>query len=329
MPRHVSVVPYNRFMLSLQTRISVGRSEATVTKIMSNLRTIHELITHTRTPFNDLDFLNDYTKVQTEMKSYTLRSYKTYIASAVSALSLYPEKKDICELYRVHHTSLKASVDTEDDSNIKTAKQEEKMCPFSDLVKARDAMKEKISPYLSPCTIKQYQDVQSYMVLCMATMCDTVLRNQELCKMVVCKTWDKNVSKDRNYFLCEYGIMELYVYKTFSTYGKMVIPLSSELNEILLDCLSMSPYPFKEGHPFLVNQNGSALTLGGGIQRLYEKAGLSVCPTIVRNIIATERSAEELESLKQLQQNAKDFGHSVEQHVRYVRKSLTPDPATA
>lgn len=320
MPRLVKKIQYSPFMTKLEEDVTQGRKPATVKRIMGNLRCIHELVTGSTSPFESLDFLDDYTRVKEVMKDYTLRSFKTYVSSAIVALNIR-ENEATCRIYREAHIGLKDKVDEEDDSNVKTEKQESKMVPYEDLVKARDAMAVKIAALSCPCNKKQYQEVQAYMLLCITTMCDAVLRNQELCKMVIRRNWVKDPPTDRNYFLEYYNIMELYVYKTAQVYGKMVIVISPDLSDILKDCMSRRPtcYDHGEDIPFFVNQNGTALTEGGGIQRLYELAGLDVSPTIIRNIIATKRSGDEVEVIRKVQENAKLFGHSVDQHIKYCR----------
>ena len=324
MPRSPLLIRMSRFMIALENRLKEGRSEATVTKIMSNLRTMHAKMIDAVAPFDSLAFLDDPVALRAKMPEYTTRSYKTYISSAISALDAMGGHEALVDRYRTIHKDLKDVVDEQDDSHEPTAKQAERMVPFSDLVAAREKMRAVVDGFKGVCDKKQYQDVQAYMLLCIATMCSTVMRNQELCKMVVSRKWEKDMPPTCNYFLFEYNIMELHVYKTASTYGKQLIHLSSELGEILCDCLAMRPGGdgFMNGSPMFINQNGLPLTTGGGIQRLYERAGLNISPTIVRNIIATERSGDAVEVVERVQQNARDFGHSVKQHLRYVRKTL-------
>lgn len=324
MPRSPLAVRLSKFMIDLERRLGEGRNAITVSKIMSNLRTVHARVNGVIAPFDSLSFVEDPDKVADAMKDYTIRSYKTYISSIISALTVLGGAEILTERYRKIHSELKETVDTQDDSHAPTEKQETRMIPLTKLVEARDRMKKIVDSYNGTPNKKQYQYVQSYMLLCIVTMCDTVFRNQDLCNMVVRSNWEKDPPATQNYFLWKFNLMEMYVYKTASTYGRQVISLSSELTEILSDCLAMRPacYGPEEDSPFFINQNGQPLTTGGGIQRLYERAGLDLCPTIVRNIIATERSGDAVEAVERVQQNAKNFGHSVKQHMRYVRKTL-------
>jgi hypothetical protein len=303
----------------MESRMLPGRSVATVRKIMSNLRTVSERVTG-RPTFDTLAFLTDCDAVLSCLDGFTPRSIKTYISSAVVACDL-ENMSSVARRYRDIHLSIKNDVDEEDASHVKTAKQSQRMVPFEDLVKARETMRLRVESFGDVCTPKQYQDVQAYMLLCITTMSDAVLRNQELCKMVIRTVWEKDPPQDKNYYLIHYGIMELYVYKTFRCYGRMVIPLSQELRDIIHQCLDLRPlkYDMGEDMPMFINENGKPLTLGGGIQRLYERAGLLVSPTIVRNIIATERSGEDIEAVERVQTNARNFGHSLTTHIKYCR----------
>lgn len=300
--------------------VSDRRNAKTIDKIISNVRTIHYQL-GLEGPMANLDFLHDYEAVRRAMSSYTLRSFKTYVGSAVAALEAVGDQ-EATNVYKQKLKELRAVIDAEDNTNIATEKQESKMVDFVDLVKARDELGKCIDTRPRPLNKKQYQDVQAYMLLCIATMCDTIMRNQELCKMVVAQEIHPDSPKDRNYYLPNYNLMHIYQYKTAHVYGRQVILLSDELNTILKDCLAMRPacYPVSQEYPIMINENGNPLTEAGGLQRLYERAGLAgVSPTIVRNIIATYRSGPILEQAKQIIKNSKDFGHSVVQHLRYIR----------
>jgi hypothetical protein len=306
-------------MESLAARISPGRTPATVRKILSNLRTLSARLGESEC-FDSLDFLQSPPAVVACLETFTLRSRKTYISSAIVACDAF-DRDVLVRTYRDIHTYMRDAVDDEDNSHVKTAKQADRMVPFDDLIKAREAMRLRVESFGDSCTPKQYQDVQAYMLLCITTMGDAVLRNQELCKMVIRNVWERDPPQDKNYFLIQYGIMEMYVYKTFQRYGRSVIALRDDLRDIIVHCLDLRPqrYAMVEDAPFLINENGKPLTLGGGIQRLYERAGLHVSPTIVRNIIATERTGKDVEAIEQAAANARNFAHSLTTHLKYCR----------
>ena len=293
------------------------RKTKTVDKIISNLKSIYYNLGHTG-EFQNLQFLNDFGAVQKAMSAYTLRSFKTYVASAGVALEAMGDSNRSKD-YLQHLKRLRESIDEEDNSNVATAKQAEKMVGYDEIVKARDAMAEKLKSYTKP-NKKQYQDIQAYMLLCFNTMCNTVMRNQEFCKMQIVNEWDPSMSQEVNYYLPKYNLMYIFQYKTAKTYGKQTILLSDELGDILRGCLAKRPpeYGSQHGSPFLIMENGKALTL---LQNLYKRGGLpTVSPTIMRNIMATHRSGPALVAVKNVMENSKDFGHSVSQHLRYIRK---------
>lgn len=293
------------------------RTVKTVNKILSNLKTIHQNL-GLKEPIQDLRFLHDYAKVQHAMSAYTTRSYKTYVSSAAVALQAMGDLEQ-SKIYLQQLKQLRNVIDEEDESNKQTAKQAEKMVSYHKIIEARDRMAQTIQSYTKP-TRKQYQDIQAYMLLCFNTMCNTVMRNQELCKMVVVNEWDPSMSQDVNYYLPKYNLMYIFQYKTAKVYGKITILLSDELNTLLKTHLDLRPpeYGSLYGSPFLIMENGKPLTL---LQNLYKRAGLpTVSPTIMRNIVATHRSGPALEAVKGVLENSKDFGHSIEQHLRYIRK---------
>lgn len=296
------------------------RTAKTIDKIISNLKTIYNNLGNTGA-FQNLQFLNDYAAVQRAMSAYTLRSFKTYVASAGVALQVMGDGKR-AEEYLQQLKQLRGAINEEDNSNIATAKQAEKMVAYDEIVKARDAMAERIKSYTKP-NKKQYQDIQAYMLLCFNTMCNTVMRNQEFCKMLIVNEWHPSMSQEVNYYLPKYNLMYIFQYKTADKYGKITILLSDELGDILKNCLGLRPpeYGTIENSPFLIMENGKALTL---LQNLYKRAGLTtVSPTILRNIVATHRSGPALQAVKTVMDNSKDFGHSMFQHLRYIRNEKT------
>jgi hypothetical protein len=293
------------------------RTPKTVDKIISNLKSIHHNL-GLKDPIQNLDFLQDMKKVQVAMSAYTLRSFKTYVASAGVALQVMGDTTR-SEEYLKYLKQLRGAIDEEDNSNVATPKQAERMVAYEEIVKARDTMAEQIKEYTKPSK-KQYQDIQGYMLLCFNTMCSTVMRNQELCKMLVVDEWNPSMAQDVNYYIPKYNLMYIFQYKTAHKYGKITILLSDELGEVLKTHLALRPpeYGSLYGSPFLIMENGKPLTM---LQNLYKRAGLpTVSPTIMRNIMATHRSGAALEAVKGVIQNSRDFGHSMEQHLRYIRK---------
>ena len=105
--------------------VSDKRTEKTIDKIVGNLYTIYFNMGHKGT-IGNLDFLLEYDAVKNAMSRYTLRSYKTYIGSAV--VSLFAMKQDeLGKQYRQKLKELKDTVDAEDDTNTQTEKQKEHM----------------------------------------------------------------------------------------------------------------------------------------------------------------------------------------------------------
>lgn len=308
----------SEFIEQLKVLLRKGRQEQTVKKIVSNITIVHTNLGYTGNIIN-LDFLLNADAVESCMSKYTTRSYKTYIGSIISVLTVM-NKYEMLETYRKKLRGLKDKIDAEDDSNIATEKQKEKMISYDELVKARDNMGKKIS-HITKATNQEYQDVQAYMLLCIVTMCDKVMRNQELCKMVIVSSSRDIVTKDKNYFVYNENKMYIYVYKTVKNYGLMIANLSEELSKIIKDCLSKRSTKEVLGQPLFIAPGGGPLMVTRGLQRLYARAGLNITPTIVRNILATHRSGAVINDVRKAMKNAQDFGHSIAQHLRYVRFS--------
>jgi hypothetical protein len=301
--------------------VSDKRTEKTIDKIVGNLYTLYFNMDN-KGAIGNLDFLFEYEAVEKAMKGYTLRSYKTYIGSAVVCLFAMGHD-DIGKQYRQKLNEMKETVDAEDDTNTQTEKQKQKMVDFGELCYKREKMKEDIEKMTMPISKTEYQYIQAYMLLCMVTLCDTIFRNQEFCNMAIVNEWKDTLPTDKNYFAYGMNMMYINKYKTAKTYGKLSIVLGTELSERIKDCLSMRPDCYEQlnnGRPFLINLNGESLSMHGGLQRLYKIAGFpTLTPTIVRNIVATHRTGELLPEIRRIEQNARNFGHSFKQHLRYVR----------
>lgn len=308
----------SEFIEQLKPLLGKDRQEQTVKKIISNITTVYKNLGYTGQIVN-LDFLLNADAVERVMSKYTTRSYKTYIGSIVSVLTVL-NKHEMLEMYKKKLKILKDKIDKEDDSNIATEKQADRMISYKELVRVRDEMGAKVS-HITKATNQEYQDVQAYMLLSIVTMCDKVMRNQELCKMVIVSTSKDITTKDKNYFVYNENKMYIYVYKTVKQYGLMIINLTDALSKILKDSLSKRPGNELLGQSLFVAPGGGPLMVTGGLQRLYAKAGLDITPTIVRNILATHRSGTVINDVRKAMKNAQDFGHSITQHLRYVRFS--------
>ncbi len=309
----------NSFMTDLKLRLSATRQPSTVNRMMSNLSTVSRKMTRDRV-FNNLGFLNSLSDIKTLYANEPVRTTKTIIATAISAMDCFPilYSSQLVE-YRTYFKELANRIEAEDASNIKTEKQKRKMVSFQELEKARDSLKVKVEGFGDKPTARQYQDVQAYMLFVMATMMNDITRNMDFCTMVVVPDMPVNEDKDKNYFVSSLGFMIMNKYKTSHKYGRKLIQVGDEVNRILNECLDLRPFPYTNEFPFFVNLNGSAISKAGGLQRLYERSGLDISPTIIRNIVATHRLTSQPFSLERLKQNANAFSHTVEQHIKYVR----------
>jgi len=308
------------FLENLEKKLKTeNRSQTTVRKIMSNIRTMAYHLNVQ--PIKNLDFLENISEIETKMKAYTPRSFKTYLASAFTAL-LATNNVELAQKYKKRMDDIRRNITAEDDSNVATEKQKERMVDFQKLEEQRDYFRKRVEVLKSPITKKEYcLDVQCCMLLCLTTMSEKVLRNQEFCKTIVLSEYSDDLPKDKNYYILSENKMIINIYKTAKQYGPMEYTLSDELGGIVKHCLNLRPkkYPLING-PFFIGQQGNSLSFMGGLQRLYTHAGFpTVTPTIIRNIVATHRTGPVIKEVKKVIETAKDFGHSVVQHVRYVR----------
>jgi hypothetical protein len=309
---------------------------------MSNLRTVHKLVSGTDAPFNDLRFLSDYNTVAEKLSTYTLRSAKTYLSSAIVALHTVPDMSETLTMYQQKFKELAVAVREEDDTNKKTDRQSEKMIRYDELVKVRDRTAEEIKEAIS-IDRQMYNKVQAYMLLCIATMLPETRRTTDYTEMFVYDGFEidktHNDDRTRNYYIPEFSKMVFNVYKNSNTKGQQVVWLPAELNTILRESLDLSPHRqgSHNGTAFLVGATGGPCgNNGGAVQRLFDSVGLTgLSMSIIRNIVATHKDGEKVLRLRELEEsdavkeykqvmvllgtNAKLMCHSTAQHIRYVR----------
>ncbi len=346
MPRPATIVPYTKCMSTLTTKLSEGRKEATVSKIMSNLRTLHKKSGGIGL-FDDLQFLSNYDTIMENMKDTPASSMKTFLSSALCALKTDSEMSDTMIVYQTKFNELCETIKKQEETNEKTEKQEERMVSYQTLMETRDVLRTEIDQLIS-VSKTAYMRIQAYMMLCIATMLPNTRRTGDFCHMFVYEGFEMdkrhNDDKTRNYYLPEFNRFVFNVYKGSDSKGQQIVFVPEELNVILQECLSYSPFHEgqKQGVPFLVSSLGNPMQdNGGAVQRMYESVGLNIGPQIIRNIVATYKDGDRVKRMKELEdteavqeykgilselaQNAKLMCHTTSQHIKYVRFDR-PDP---
>lgn len=277
---------------------------------------------------NDLKFLLKTDIILSMIKELkTLNTQKMYLSSLNSILSLdrfnkpeYIKARKIyfnkmMELARIHNDNEK--------ENKKNSKQNENWIELKEIENKRDELNEIVLKYNQKKISKKYYNILlQALILSLFTLNPQPRRNKDYLEMYI--TYEKD-PKDttKNYLVLKpnYERFIFNVYKTASKYGKQEFKLENEmLIDIIFKYLKYHPLePLKnkkELMPFLMYQNKSPFIVNSITRLLNKIFNNKLSSSLLRHIKATETNGELIEQLKK---DANDMGHSLKEHIEYIK----------
>lgn len=126
----------------------------------------------------------------------------------------------------------------------------------------------------------------------------------------------KNVDKVKdNYVDDKWKELVFNSYKTAKTYGKQTLPLPPKLKLILKKWITINPTDY-----LLFDKNGNPLTNVKLNQRFNKIFGKKASVNIMRHSILTEKFGEQLKKNKELENEMKEMGSSLNMATTYIKE---------
>ena len=313
----------NDFMLNLVKTLIDGRkvAESTANMYVKNLWTLNNGV-----PYKTLSFLRNTADIDEKLSKYADSTRKTYLASIVSVLSSVKDKPTYKKVYQHYYDLMmkKASDMKANETDGKTAKQEENWISWNDVLATKTALLNAVKEFVNnkQITNQQFNVLLAYLVLSLYTDVPP-RRNQDYADMYVVSKWNENMDKNKNYYEISSPKFIFNRYKTAKKYGTQTIEVPASLVEAIE--MYLKHHPLKKGKitkntefKFLVYADGSPLTAVNSITRILNKVfGRKIGSSMIRHIYLSSKYADVKEEQKE---DALAMGHSVaEQQNTYVK----------
>ncbi len=269
----------------------------------------------------DVAKFKEYKKFLDHLKDVEYNKRKTYL-SALYIISKMDE-------YQVQMSSDILTYKNEQDKQEMNTKQQENWESQEQIKSLVDKYARNVKLILAknePLDKKEKTYYQGYIILCLYS--GVYIKPRRLKDYTDFKF--RNVTNKDNYFeIAKQGRSKIYravfnSYKTAKFHGAEIFPISKELYDIVHKyVVDVKP----EGDYLLTDTNGkqlSSVKLNQRINRLFD--GKHVGCNILRHSFVTEKSKEP-RTLLEMQETAKEMGHSVMQQLLYVKnppKETTP-----
>jgi len=203
------------------------------------------------------------------------------------------------------------------DSNIqkqeKTETQKDNWKSLADVNTIYETMSNKVKSYLNskqPLDKNEYKKLQHFIVLCL-TIGKFIppRRSLDWCEMKINGPIDKEKDNyiDGNRFVFN-------VYKTKKYYGKQEVVIPRELKSILTKFIKLNPHEY-----LLTDTKGQKLNNVKMTQMLNAIFDSKISTSMLRHIYLTDR-LKDIPKLTELQNLAKEMGHSVREQLEYIKK---------
>lgn len=285
-------------------------SRTTISTYLSVLKNLF-YSAHDPTEKINVDWFRDQDAVLKAVDGHTPRSRKTYL-SAVLVINNGRFNNKILE---------KVAEDREitrkmDESNEKTDKQLEAWMDYEDVKQVWNDAYGRVKHLLnSRSTITRRPDLNAlgdFMLLSLSSGVFYPPRRSEWSQVKI-KNYDPE--KD-NYVDIKNGTIVLNLYKTVKKYGPEKVLLPKEFKVILKKYLAVLPdtqeYLIFDSHDKPMN----AVKITHRLNGLFKR---KISTSMLRHIYASKR-AELLPVLREIQADAEKMGHSLAQHIDYIKK---------
>ena len=260
----------------------------------------------------DLEKFKECKKFLTYLKDFDGSKRKTYLSALVV---LCPEANEYRELMNSDGQAYNAKQKLQN----KTEKETENWVEQDELTTIYNNLEQEAKQLykLKNPTTQDIQKIQSYIILSLVSGKHIAIRRSlDWTEMKI-----KDFDKDKDNFL-EMGKQWKFffnVYKTQRFLNEQEVLIPTTLKKILKVWIKLIQKIYPENNYLLIDSNGSKLTPTKMTQRLNAVFGKKASINILRHSFLSEKY-KNLPSLVELQEEATEFGHSLKEHLEYIKK---------
>lgn len=284
-------------------------TRTTVATYLSVLKSLYYSV-HEPTEKIDVKWFRDQNAVLKAVDNLPIRSRKTFL-SAVLVINNGRFNDKILEKVAEDNESIREI----DGSNEKSEKQEDNWMDYDAVKEVWNKSYSRVKHLLnSRSTITRRPDLNELSDFMLLTLTSGIFFPPRRSEWAQVKIKDYDPEKD-NYVDTKNGAIFLNCYKTCKTYGPEKIMYPKEFKSILKKYLAVLP----ETQDHLIFDTHDKQTNNVKMaHRLNTLFGRKISTSMLRHIYASKR-AEMLPAIRELQADAEKMGHSLQQHIDYIK----------
>jgi integrase len=257
----------------------------------------------------DMKWFENQDTILKSLDTMDIKSRKTLL----SALVVICEK---CDKYRERMLKDLSEVKAESKTQVKSEKQERDWVSQEEIKALYDAIARKTKHLLTQTSLTnpELQELQNLIILAVSSGIHG-LEPRRLLDWTEFRIRGDYDRKTSNYKKGK--TLYFNVYKTAKTYGEETIDTSPKLNTLLNKWIKLNPHDY-----LLVDTNGNKLTsvkLNQRFGKIFSAIGKpNTSANIMRHSFLSSKYAN-MPSIKDLEETAKNMGHSVPQMLEYIK----------
>lgn len=312
------------FMVRLAKRLQDERGVSDSSSLQY-LQTLYQL--NGAKPFKNLAWTRKIDDIKGRLDGYADSTKMSYLATLVSALSLYksPVYKKTARLYTSELNKAKEVV-SKKPIHEKTEKQAENWVDWDEVIKKKTELASQVKPLLSlnrPLTPREYETVLSHLVLSLYTEMPP-RRNKDFMEAFVVKSFRDSLPQNFNYLDLKGKRFIFNKYKTAKVYGQQIVGVPEDLMRTIKNYLKIHPKKDELVIPLLTRSDGSHLSSVNSITRILNRVfGKNVGSSMLRHSYLTSKYGKDTDAARietERKATAEAMSHSMGLQNEYIKE---------
>ena len=259
----------------------------------------------------DLEKFNNSKKFLTFLKDVDGSKRKTYLSALVVLCPTCDEYKDLMNKDGQEYNAKKKMQKKSEKEEANWVEQSELQTIYENLENEAKACFKLKNP-----TSVDIQRCQSYIILSVVSGKYIPIRRSLDWTEMKFRNYNKDVD---NYLDDKRKNFVFNVYKTHKFLGDQTSPIPTPLKRIITNWLKLLQQVYPDTDYIFVDSRGNKLTPTKLTQRLNNVFGRKASINILRHSFLSEKY-KDMPSLEELQNEATAMGHSLTEHIEYIRK---------
>lgn len=259
-------------------------------------------------PLKTLAFLKNTDDIMQKLNDYKDNTKKLYLSAIVTTLdAIHVKKPAHFNFYQEKLNILKKEYNDK-DKNVKSDAETANWVEFSEIEKMLDEWIGKCNFTKKKITASEFETLQKTFILSLYVLLPP-RRNMDYLKCLIVDNLPEH--QDSNFLVLDKSEFVFHKFKTAKN-GSQVVSFKDNDKFVQILNLYLKYHPVKDKvKPLLVNFEGKPFVHVNSITRVLNKMfGKKIGSSMLRKIYISYKFGDQLDKIKEMNQTAKDMGHS-------------------